>query len=114
MDKFLELFEEYILKAITMTEKTIEADFKEINLENFAENRDRLLNVVDQISKKIDWEQVNETRRTELSRQIEFIKKLDDKLIEKMQAYQQELKLEIEKNFRQKENIKGYNLNDVK
>ena len=47
-------------------------------------------------------------------KQIEYIKKLDEKLIVKLQEHQQEVKSEIERTVRSKENVKGYNLNDVK
>lgn len=115
MENILNLFEEFIMKAITMTENFLESDFsKEVNFENFTSNRERLFLVIDQISKEIDWAEIQEDKKTEFHRRIEYIKKLDEKLIVKLQSYQAEVKKDIEQTVRQKDNIKGYNLSDVK
>lgn len=116
MEQLTLLFDEYVLKAITMTESFIAKDFskEEINFENFTDNRERLLSVIDQISRQIDWNQVNIDTRNEFNRRIEYIKKLDEKLLVKLQEYQEEVRKDIERTVRQKDNIKGYNLNDVK
>jgi hypothetical protein len=115
MEKFTLLFSEYLLKAITMTENFLACDFtKEINFEDFTNNRDRLFQLIDQISQQVEWNTVAEETRNELNRQIEYIKKLDDQLILKLQEYQTEVKKDIERTVRQKDNVKGYNLSDVK
>lgn len=115
MENFTLLFSEYLLKAITMTENFLALDFsKEINFETFTDNRERLFQVIDQISQQVDWNTVADEKRSELNRQIEYIKKLDDQLILKLQQYQDEVKKDIERTVRQKENVKGYNLTDVK
>lgn len=115
MNKMTLLFDEYIMKAVTMTESILEEDYRDgAKLEFFTQNRERLLSVIDQISQQIDWTTVETEVRHELFRKIDFIKALDEKLILKLQEYQAEVKLEVEQTFKQKENIKGYNLNDVK
>jgi hypothetical protein len=115
MEQFTLLFEEYLLKAINMTENFLSCDLDEsVNFEQFTDNRERLFHVIDQISRQIDWNQVSEEKRSELNRQIEYIKKLDEKLLVKLQEHQQEVRKEIERTVRQKDNIKGYNLTDVK
>ncbi len=115
MNKMVHLFEEFITKAINMTEAIIDSDYIETSkLENFTENRDRLLSVLDQISQKINWEEFPQENRNDLNRKIEFIKILDVKLLAKLQEHKEEVKKEIEQTFKQKENIKGYNLTDVK
>lgn len=114
MEKLTLLFEEFILKAITMTENFISSDFDSANFEQFTSNRERLFQIIDQISKQVDWNSVEDEKRSELNRQIEYIKKLDEKLIVKLQEYQEEVKKDIERTVHQKGNIKGYNLNDVK
>ena len=115
MDKLTLLFEEFIMKAITMTEAIIVSDFSEgTQLDTFTENRERLFQIIDKISQQIEWNYVAEDKRTELNRQIEYIKKLDDQLLVKLQEYQTTLKTDIERTVRSKDNIKGYNLNDVK
>jgi hypothetical protein len=115
MNKMLELLDEFVLKAIIITEEILKSDiFENINLEDFTENRDRLFLIIDQISKSVNWDEVVEEKKSDLNKKIEYIKKLDDKLILKLQEYQTKLKQEIEQTVRQKDNIKVYNLNDVK
>jgi len=115
MNKMLELLDEFVLKAIIVTEEILKSDlFENINLEEFTENRDRLFLIIDQISKSVSWDEVDEEKKFDLNKKIEYIKKLDDKLILKLQEYQTKLKQEIEQTVRQKDNIKVYNLNDVK
>lgn len=116
MEKLTLLFEEFILKAIVLTEKMLAMDFakEDGELATFTDNRERLLTIVGQIAGQIDWNEVPGDRRDELNRQIEFIKKLDVQLLTKLQEFKEELKQNIEKTHRSKENIKGYNLNDVK
>ena len=115
MDKLTLLFEEFILKAVTMTENMLSQDFDQnVNFESFTDNRERLFQVIEKISVQVEWELVPEEKRNELNRQIEYIKKLDDQLLVKLQTYQAEVKREIEVTSRSHESIKGYNLNDVK
>lgn len=115
MEQLINLFAEYVMKAITMTETFLSNEFSgDLNFENFTDNRERLFNVIDQISKQVDWSEVNEDRKSEFNRQIEYIKKLDEKLLVKLQEYQSELRRDIEQTVRSKDNIKGYNLTDVK
>lgn len=115
MNKMTLLFDEFIMKAVTMTEAVMAEDYRDaVKLDFFTQNRERLLAVVDQISQQIDWNTVEAEVRNELFRKIDYIKALDEKLIVKLQEYQAEVKLEVEQTFKQKENIKGYNLSDVK
>ena len=115
MEKFTSLFAEFLMKAITLTEDFLAKDFtQDINFDNFTENRERLFQVIDQISRQIVWNDVTDELRTDLSRQIDYIKKLDEKLVLKLQEYQEEVRKDIEKTVNIKENIKGYNLTDVK
>jgi hypothetical protein len=115
MDKMILLFDEFIMKAITMTESMLGSeDIETAKLEEFTENRGRLLSVLDQISLQIDWTTISVDSRNEFSRKIDYIKNLDVKLLTKLQEHKQEVQKEIEQTFKQKENIKGYNLNDVK
>ena len=115
MNKMLSLFDEFIMKAVTMTEVVLAGDYQDsAKLEFFTENRERLLTVIDQISQQVDWPSVPEDSRLELSRKIDYIKLLDVKLLTKLQELQLEVKREVEQTFKQKENIKGYNLSDVK
>jgi hypothetical protein len=115
MNKMILLFDEFIMKAITLTESMLSTDYREsIKLENFTQNRERLLTVIDKISQQIDWNTIATETRNELNRKIDYIKQLDVKLLTKLQEHQEEVKKEIEQTFKQKENIKGYNLSDVK
>lgn len=115
MEKLISLFQEFLMKAIVMTENMINLEIKpETEFESFTANRERLFQVIEQISAEIDWDQVSAETRAEFSKQIDYIKKLDEKLLTKLQEYKVELKQDIEKTVRQKESVKGYNLSDVK
>lgn len=114
MDKMIQLFEEFVVKAIVMTENALSLPVEEHKLESFTSNRERLFEVIDTLSKQIDWNVVDQVTRDELSRQIEYIKKLDEKLLVKLQEHQLELRKDLEKTHRQGESLKGYNLTDVK
>lgn len=115
MEKLVLLFEEFMMKAIIQTETMLNIDFSQNDrIDSFTDNRDRLLSVISQIANQIDWNLIDNEKKTDLNKQLEYIKKLDEKLLIKLQEYREELKLDIEKTCRQKENIRGYNLNDVK
>lgn len=114
MDKFVVLLEEFIVKAVTLTEGVLERDVDADKLDSFTANRERLFLVIDQISRQVNWNEVADERRSEINRQIDYIKKLDEKLMVKLQEYQIELRKDIEETHRNHENFKGYNLNDVK
>ena len=115
MNKMILLFDEFIMKAILMTESILESNYLETSkLDDFTQNRERLLSVIDQISQQIEWVNVGNDERNEFNRKIEYIKTLDVKLLAKLQEHKEEVKKEIEQTFKQKENVKGYNLSDVK
>ena len=114
MDKLLALFEEFILKAVVMTEAILAADVDDSKLEAFTANRERLFQIIEKISQQVEWETIQEEKRLFLSAQFDYIKKLDEKLVVKLQEHQEEVKKEIEKTCTQKNNIKGYNLTDVR
>ncbi len=115
MDQFIGLFEDFLLKAITLTENIIAMEpVSEVDIESFTANRERLLLVMDQISRQIDWNMVHLEHRQDLDRRIDYIKKLDEKLVAKLQEHQAEVRQEIERTVRSRENVKGYNLTDVK
>ena len=116
MDKLTLLFEEFVMKAITMTENILASDISNngVELDVFTANRERLFQIIDKISQQIEWQAVPVEKRDDLNRQIDYIKKLDEKLLVKLQEYQADVRREIEVTVRSKENVKGYNLNDVK
>ena len=115
MNKMTLLFDEFIMKAILMTESILDSNYLETSkLDDFTLNRERLLSVIDQISQQIEWVNVGNDERNEFNRKIEYIKTLDVKLLAKLQEHKEEVKKEIEQTFKQKENVKGYNLSDVK
>lgn len=116
MNNMVNLFDEFLIKAVTLTESILENSNYEdsVLLEDFTKNRERLFSVIDQISQEVDWTKVNEIEKNELNRKIEYIKALDVKLLAKLHEYQADVKRDIEQTFRQKEIIKGYNLSDVK
>jgi hypothetical protein len=115
MNKMTLLFDEFIMKAILMTENILDLNYLETaKLDDFTQNRERLLSVIDQISQQIEWANVGSDERNKFNRKIEYIKTLDVKLLAKLQEHKEDVKKEIEQTFKQKENVKGYNLSDVK
>lgn len=115
MNKMVELFDDFITKAIVMTENIMVEDYKDSNrLSEFTQNRERLMAIIEQISMQIQWDEVSLESRHEIDRKIEFIKKIDVQLLTLLQEHKEEIRTEIEQTFKQKENIKGYNLTDVK
>jgi hypothetical protein len=115
MNKMVELFDDFITKAIVMTENIMVEDYKDSNrLSEFTQNRERLMAIIEQISMQIQWDEVSLENRHEIDRKIEFIKKIDVQLLTLLQEHKEEIRTEIEQTFKQKENIKGYNLTDVK
>ncbi len=114
MEKLILLFEEFVMKAIVLTESILNAPIDQDKLEDFTENRDRLLLVIDKLSRDIDWQAATLDQRENFNRQIDYIKKLDEKLVVKLQEHQIEMRREIESTHRQGESIKGYNLSNTK
>lgn len=115
MNKMILLFEEFLLKAIVITETAISSDLDQGDqLSSFTENRERLFAILEQISNQVNWNEVEDDLKNEINRKVDFLKKLDEKLLVKLQEYRLEVKKEIEQTYRQKENVKGYNLNDTK
>jgi hypothetical protein len=114
MDKFVLLLEEFVLKAVTLTENILSAEVDADKLDSFAGNRERLFLVIDQVSRQVNWNEIETERKTEINRRIDYIKKLDEKLMVKLQEYQIELRKDIEKTHKNHDSIKGYNLSDVK
>lgn len=115
MNKFTELLQEYLIKAIELTETMINSDFSDTEtIALMTQNRERLMHIIDQIASYIVWDEVSNEDKTHLNKQIDYIKKLDEKLLTSLQTYKQEVQADIKKTYKAKENIKGYNLNDLK
>jgi hypothetical protein len=115
MEKLIHLFEDYIHRAMTMTENFIHLEFtSSTDFESFTSNRERLLLIIDQISRQVKWDDVDTDKRLDLNRQLEYLKKLDDQLIMKLKNYQQDIKLELEQTVKAKNNLKNFNLSEVK
>lgn len=115
MEKFIELIKEYLIKAIELTETMIESDYSDTQtISLMTQNRERLLAIIDQIASYIVWEDVSDADKDSINKQIDYIKKLDEKLLVNLQTYKEEVQADIKKTFQAKENIKGYNLTDLK
>lgn len=115
MNKFIELLQEYLIKAIELTETMINSDYSDTDtIALMTQNRERLMHIIDQIASYIVWDEVSNKDKEHLNKQIDYIKKLDEKLLTNLQTYKQEVQADIKKTFQTKENIKGYNLNDLK
>lgn len=115
MEKFIELLQEYLIKAIDLTEKMIHEDYKQTErIALMSENRERLMFIINQVASYITWEEVSDENKMHLNKQIDYIKKLDEELLVKLQEFKTEVQEEIKATHQQKENIKGYDLNDLK
>jgi len=115
MEKFTELFSEFLMKAIVMTEEAVQKDNNSnYNYELFAENRERLIGVLDQVGSHIDWNAISDDTKADFSKRIDYLKSLDEKLVVRLQEYKVEVQKEIENTHRNHNAVKGYNLNDVK
>ena len=72
MTKMTLLFDEFIMKAITMTETIMDSNYRDDKkLAIFTQNRERLLAIIDQISEQIDWASIEMSSREELHRKID-------------------------------------------
>lgn len=115
MEKLVLLLEEYIIKIISETERILNLPPEEYEfLTKLIDNRERLLKIIEKLSVDIDWKMISLEKRKEINCSIDYVKKLDEQLICKLQETRENLKKEIEITFRQKENIKGYNMNHSK
>ena len=115
MKQFTDLFSEFLMKAIVMTEEAVaQGPESEYNYEIFTENRERLISVIDQIGQNIEWETVTEEIKAETSKRIDYLKALDERLVVQLQEYKAEVQKKIESTHRNHAAVKGYNLNDVK
>ena len=98
-----------------MTEEAvIQGPDSDYNYEIFTANRERLISVLDQIGQRIEWNTVAQESKEDISRQIDYLKTLDEKLVTKLQEYKIEIQKKIEATHRNHTAVKGYNLNDVK
>lgn len=115
MKQFTDLFSDFLMKAILMTEEACAQDIKsEYNYEIFTENRERLISVLDQIGQHIDWNTTDAEVKADFAKRIDYLKSLDEKLLTKLQEYKIEVQKQIETTHRNHNAVKGYNLNDVK
>lgn len=115
MNHMHEVFDSFVMKIMTLTEAFLENDsIKMDEVDDFTETRDRLFNILDHISLKINWDAVEDTFKEESFRKIDYIKSLDNKVILKLKEIQLSIKNEIEQTVKNKDMIKGYNLSEVK
>ena len=115
MEKFIELLQEYLIKAIELTEKMIQEDYAQTDkIALMSENRERLMFIIEQVASYIVWEDVSDESKMHLNKQIDYIKRLDEQLLVKLQEYKNDVQEEIKATHQQKENIKGYDLNNLK
>ncbi len=115
MKQFTDLFTEFLMKAIVMTEEAVaQGPESEYNYEIFTENRERLIGVLDQIGQNIEWNEVKAEIKDETSKRIDYLKSLDEKLVVQLQAYKDDVQKKIESTHRNHTAVKGYNLTDVK
>src|SRR5690606_38238069 len=104
MNKFIELLQEYLIKAIELTETMIKSDYSDTDtIALMTQNRERLMHIIDQIASYIVWDEVSNEDKNHLNNQINFIKKLDEELLVNLQSYKQEVQADIKKTFKSEE-----------
>ncbi len=115
MKQFTDLFTDFLMKAIVMTEEALaQGPESEYNYELFTNNRERLIGVLDQIGQNIEWNTVAQKTKEDISKRIDYLKTLDEKLVTLLQEYKIDVQKKIEATHRNHNAVKGYNLNDVK
>ena len=81
-------------------------------------NRERLINAINELQAKLNsMENKSNTLNhwnKEISNIIVSIQNMDIEIINNLEATKRQLNNEIAKTFKNKENFKGYNLNDIK
>ncbi len=120
------LLTDLLEKAIRLSKQCIHSvDTNEIeNLADMIATREKIINVILTIHERLDLEQNNLKNSKEREFALEFnnqvnllivkISELDDELMVKLSEEKDKTQLEIAKVFKNKENLKGYNLNCLK
>lgn len=114
---------DFLEKAYQLTQAALKAaqnkEFK--NVEQILDNRERALNVIVSLSEKLALYQKNpnapktiEEFNNQVSRVIEKIFQMDELITSCLVHEKEKTQNEIAKTFKNKENLKGYNLNNTK
>jgi hypothetical protein len=117
----LNQLENFLNKALALTEiistKAVQEDFE--STASLLDNRERLISVITHYHEKLMLYPNNE--RAEHNIQINRLSRYIDILVEKTHEIEdyliknkEEIQIQIAKAFKNKENLKGYNLNNVK
>lgn len=87
---------------------------------NVMENRERAINIIESLSEKLSLYQKNadpelyQAFNNQVSQVITKIASMDDIITECLEHEKKKTQFEIAKTFKNKENFKGYNLNNIK
>ena len=117
---------EFMEKAIYISQKSLtyadQNDF--LKLDKLIVEREKVVNIILTLHERLDLEQNNLPTEEDRRKAIQFnnqanllfskIAELDQKLIDKLDIEKNKTQIEIAKSFKNKENLKGYNLNCLK
>jgi len=84
------------------------------------ENRDRVINIINSLHENVTLEQTqinseyNDEFNNQLNQLITVINQIDEKVLTYLHEEREIVQNEIAKTFKNKENLKGYNLNSLK
>ncbi|MBD64106.1 MAG: hypothetical protein CME62_02790 [Halobacteriovoraceae bacterium] len=115
---------EFLEKAYQLTINALKeaqnGEFDKLN--NTLENRKRAINIIDSLSQQLALHQKNPDHNKELAEQfnnqvnqvINKINSVDEIMMACLEHEKSKTQFEIAKTFKNKENFKGYNLNNTK
>jgi len=110
-------------KALEVTQKILmycdENEFEKVAIA--LADRESLINIINKLSNSLNEDmKTNKCSdkesqiRESLVKVIEDIRKLDDKILLRLQNAKEDTQIEIARAFKNKENLKGYNLSSLK
>ena len=113
--EFLEKAYELTTLALKLVQKQ---DIEALN--NVLANRERAINIMESLSERLSLHQKNadpkhvEAFNNQVNQVITKIANMDDIIMDCLEHAKSKTQFEIAKTFKNKENFKGYNLNNIK
>jgi hypothetical protein len=114
----------FLEKAYELTTQALKnaqaSEFEQLN--TLLENRERAINVIQSLSEKLSLYPANENEapnsliefNNQVSQVIDKINSMDEIITSCLEHERNKTQIEIAKTFKNKENFKGYNLNNLK
>ena len=113
---------DFLEKAYNLTTQALKLvqnnQFEELN--QVLNNRERIINIIDSLSEQLALHQRNrepseyEAFNNQLNQVIQKIQSIDEIITNCLEHEKNKTQFEIAKTFKNKENFRGYNLNNIK